>query len=413
MALPADAMSIDVNTLESRWTVGLDLRPTQPGFKAHFGRGTGRYATEMARHLGLLSSEDSFLEITGLNSSSLAPKTWEKNLISVLPAGKTTVEQQLLMPFRFQRSKVDLVHFFSHPDAPVFCRKPYIVTVLDLIPLKFPNLYRAHKPNWRFKFARYLENKAVQNATGILAISEATKRDVVELLGVEADRVFVAELAVDSRFIPRPWQGDDFFKAKEVARQKLNLPLQGAILLYIGGIDARKNIPFLIEVFRELLDNSRPEEQPVLVLAGRHDKDDQYPKLRQQIVDLGLEKSVLELGYVADNSLLDLYHAADVFVFPSIYEGFGLPILEAMAAAVPVVAGNNSSIPEVCGSDIPLLPDNDKESWVRGLQDLILDSALQRFRSEQGRKRSLCFTWETTAKKTLDVYRRVLLSKDK
>jgi alpha-1,3-rhamnosyl/mannosyltransferase len=99
-----------------------------------------------------------------------------------------------------------------------------------------------------------------------------------------------------------------------------------------------------------------------------------------------------------------------VFVFPSIYEGFGLPVLEAMASGVPVVAGNNSSIPEVCGSELPLMPDNQSDVWVEEIRALLDSDSLQRARCEKGRQRSQLFTWEATAIKTLDVYREVLSS---
>lgn len=386
--------------------IGFDARALEPGFKAHFGRGTGRYATELLAHLQLAT--DSNLAILPLGSAQLGAQGWQQSLLQALPAGRQTVETQLFLPRRLERLPVDLLHFMAHGDATARCRKPYIVTVLDLIPLRFPELYRAKKSNWRFHLARSLEHQAIRSAAGIIAISEATKRDVVSLLGINPEKIIVTPLGVRSDFAPRPLDPAAWDGATETVRSRYGLPPGRPILLYVGGIDPRKNVPFMLKVIASLKEILPPQSRPVLVLAGRHESDDQYPALLEVRKQLGLEDDVRLLGFVPDSDILDLYRASRVKLFPSLYEGFGLPVLEAMALGVPVIAGDNSSIPEVASGAAVLLDVCDVAGWVHELQSLLADEGRQRELSVLGIARAAAFTWERTASQTLAAYRHFL-----
>jgi glycosyltransferase involved in cell wall biosynthesis len=385
--------------------VGLDLRPTEEGFKAHFGRGTGRYTNEVLSRLVQLGKEtEDWCSIHPVGVETLGGSSFERNLIGKLPYGRHTVEQQLLLPKRIDRLGLDLFHYFAHVDAPLFTKTPAILTVLDLIPMKFAELYKADKPNWRFHFARYLEIQAIRRARGIIAISEATKKDVIEILGVPEDQIVVTPLAASEDFSARDLEDQAQRSVVEHNRQKLGLPTSRPILLYVGGIDARKNVPFLLNLLKELVNSSSGPESPLLLLVGRYEKDDRYPALLRQIKELQLEDSVLLTGFVPDGQLLSYYHAADVFVFPSLYEGFGLPVLEAMASGVPVVAANNSSIPEVAGQAAELVADNDKAAWLTALRGVLGNRDRQLSLAEAGVKRAALFSWERTAIETLRAY---------
>ena len=374
--------------------VGVDLRATEPGFKSHFGRGTGRYATELAGRLPQLAKKHGDIEVIGIAGEKLRGSKFERQLISSLPAGRETVETQICLPRRLRGLGIDLCHFFAHGDAPAWGGFPTIVTVLDLIPIKFRELYRGSNENWRYHLARYLELGAIKNSRGIVAISEATKKDLVEILAVDPHKISVTYLGVDSRFIPA---GN-----KSSIRQELGLPIDVPLLLYVGGIDPRKNVLFLLDVFKRVC-GKVPEAK--LVLAGSHQKDKFYPQFATKVSELNLSSSLIQLGFFPDEQLPKLYQSADLFLFPSLYEGFGLPVLEAARSGIPVLAGNNSSMPELLGEDYPLLADNDLLQWTSRIIELIGSDVLCSKLSSQGIERGNLFTWENTADSTLEAYR--------
>ncbi len=386
--------------------VGVDARGLEPGFKAHYGRGTGRYGTELIKNLlELTAVPEAALSIVPLSGKELRAQGMQKLLHNLLPCGKQTVETQLFLPHRLAGLNCDLVHFLSHGDATARARVPYIVTVLDLIPLKFPHLYAAAKASWRFHLARKLELDAIRSARGIIAISEATKRDVVELLGVAPERIAVTPLATSAHFQPR---AADWRLAGRAVRERFALPTELPLLLYVGGIDPRKNTKFLVELLARL--RAAAKSPPVLAMVGNYTRDDQFPALQRQIRELGVEEGVRLLGYVSDDDLIELYHAADAAVFPSLYEGFGFPVLEALACGVPVVAGNNSSIPEVASGAGILVEDNDIEGWSRAIVGLLGSSEQAEKLAVVGIERAREFSWRRTAELTLQAYEAFLRS---
>jgi glycosyltransferase involved in cell wall biosynthesis len=369
--------------------VGVDLRATEPGFKSHVGRGTGRYAQEVVRFLPEVCPPG--LELTFLSGERLRGGALERRFLSSLPAGRESVETQLLFPRRLSRLGVDLCHFFSHGDAPAWggCRN--VVTVLDLIPIKFRHLYERKNESLRYHLARFLELRAIKNCDGIIAISEATKRDLMEILRIPGELIEVTPLAADERFS----QVADTTRLE--MRKKLGLPPEEKLILYVGGVDPRKNVGFLLEVISSVV-----SEVPVkLVLVGRHETERFYPEVKRKIEELALAPHLIQLGYFPDESLPALYRAADIFAFPSLYEGFGLPVLEATLAGTPVLAGNNSSMPEVLGSDYPLLlPDGDLEAWRDAVLRLIDRPELGQKALAVSGKAAERFSWRKTAELT-------------
>jgi len=360
--------------------------------------------TELVRELTQLELPD--LDFFPASSLELGAGALTKLFQSLFPVGRTTLEQQLLLPRRIKHLPVELFHFFAHGDAPVRCPLPYLVTVLDLIPLRFPELYQADRPNWRFRFARYLELESIKRASGILTISECTKRDLKEILGIADERIFVTPLAVSKSFLATAPANEE---QKIRLREEFSLPTMGPNLLYVGGIDPRKNVPFLIQAFAELrrqLGGRYPALR--LLLAGRYESDRHFPRLREEIAKLDLEAHVSLLGFIPDEQLPRYYQAADLVVFPSLYEGFGLPVLEAMASGVPVLAGSNSSIPEVVGTEYPLAEDANLCSWVTLMGELIQQPALRTRCQELGLQRANLFTWRMTAERTVAAYRYFL-----
>jgi len=389
----------------TRPLIALDTRGLEPGFKAHFGRGTGRYVECLTNELKLLNPPD--MDLKYLGSKDLETSQLQEKILSLSPLGKTTLECQYFFPKNIEKLNPDLMHFFSHGDAPAFPRTKQIVSILDLIPLKFPEMYKDSSGGLRFRFARFLENRAAQSASGIIAISEATKRDIISILGIAEDKIIVTPLGIDQKFFVQAHSVDERKNLKIEARHTLKLDKDSKVLLYIGGIDPRKNIKFLLDVFKEA--KSDPQGKNLsLALAGPIQKDKHYPDFQKWIKELALESDIKLFGYLSDKDLLSLMLASDVFVFPSLYEGFGLPVLEALSLGLPVIAGNNSSIPEVMGNQGIMLKDLDKPAWIKAILDLSnneIDAEMKYSLQDERINHAKKFSWRKTAELTLEAYR--------
>lgn len=384
--------------------VALDTSALDPEFRAHAIRGTGRYVSELYHRLPALmgaGEELSHFRYSQIGRGGLCEKFVER-----LPVGRHTLKHQVVYPCLMGKGvhgAADILHFPVHADAPTWCRTPFIVTVLDLIPLIFKDLYAPKKNNLRFQFARWLELQSIRNARAIFAISEHTARDVHTLLGVPRSKIIVTPLGVDEQF----FVGDGEL---ETVREKFSIESDVPVILYVGGIDQRKNVSFMLQAFAEVVreQKSRVTSIPLLVLAGGIANDGQYPLLLAEIERLDLKQYVRLTGFVSDEDLRRLYRTATVFFYPSLYEGFGLPPLEAMASSTPVVSSNTSSLPEVVGADALLFDPKDVGQAARHLLAVLDDETLAQRLGEQGRERAKGFRWEETARLTAEGYRRVL-----
>jgi len=384
--------------------IGFDTSALDPGFKAHAQRGIGRYVKELKsffENSKAVGIDVQFFDYTFINSPKFAEKIFE-----LVPVGRQTLKQQIYYPLLYRRGRLadfNFLHFPAHMDVPSWSMKNYVLTVLDLIPLVCRDMYEADRPGFKFRFARWLEIQAIKNAALIIAISENTAKDVNKLLGIPMDRIIVTPLGV----------GSEFFKetspaAMEQVRTKFDIPLDRKIVLYVGGIDQRKNISGLIKSFKALVEMSATKGQqiPVLALAGNIQKDRQYPRLLSLIAEHGLQDLVKLLGYVPDKDLSALYATSSVFFFPSLYEGFGLPPLEAMASGTPVVSSNTSSMPEVLSGAASLVDPGDHVQAAREISYLLNNSEHAKTMSNLGKNRAAKYTWSKTGEKTLEAYKR-------
>ncbi len=389
--------------------VAIDIRGLEKGFKSHQGRGIGRYVRSLLeallpldpdQRLGLLAEADA--EIAGLTprGDGRLQRVESPRWLRRFGAEAVHVRQHLIWPRALRSLPFDLYHFCSQTDAPATLAVPYVVTVLDLIPHRMAEMYGRGKNRARFRLGRWLERRALKRAHGLLAISETTRRDLISLLGISAERIAVTPLGVDRRLRPA--------SETEVAGLCRRHQLVGGYLLYVGGIDRRKNIPFLLEVTRALM-AQRPETE--LVLAGRYRDDPDFPELVAQVQRLGLERAVRLVGYISEEELAALYSGASVFLYPSLYEGFGLPPLEAMACGTPVVAADRTALPEVLGHAAVLADPEDLSEFTEAVLALLDHPERRRELRAEGIRHASRFTWEATARATLEAYRR-FASKD-
>jgi len=297
--------------------------------------------------------------------------------------------EQTLLPSLAARAGVDLVHGLAS-TAPLWGRFRRAVTVHDLIYARFPE---AH-PGIRDKGMRLLVPAVVRRAHRVMADSENTRTDLIELLGANPDRIDVVPLGLGSAQREQALSGEE-------TRRRFALGAR-RVLLSLSAKRPHKNLASLIGALAAI----PPERRPLLVLPG-------YPtwyeqELRERATSAGVAEDVRFLGWVSGAEIEGLWSLAEGFVFPSLYEGFGLPVLEAMARGVPVACSNASSLPEVAGDAALTFDPHDRPAITAAIERLLSDKALVEQLRVKGRERAQMFTWERTARLTLESYARAL-----
>jgi glycosyltransferase involved in cell wall biosynthesis len=294
---------------------------------------------------------------------------------------------QLLAGRAARRARADLLHGL-HYELPVAAGPPQVVTVHDLTLLTHPEWHQAGK----VRYFGWAIPRAVAAATRVLCVSATTAADLAERLGVPADRVDVTPLGTDLR--PAP--------PERVAELRRRLGLDGPYLLGLGTVEPRKDLPTLVRAFAALA-GELPHR---LVLAGLAGWDG--GELAAAVAASGVADRILVPGYVPEADKAALLTGADVFAYPSRYEGFGLPVLEAMACATPVVTTTGGSLPEVAGDAAILIEPGDSHALAAAVAKLAGDPAARQDAAARARARAAAFTWDRCAALTAAAYRRAL-----
>jgi glycosyltransferase involved in cell wall biosynthesis len=269
--------------------------------------------------------------------------------------------------------------------GPLFSPCPVVITLHDLSFLRHPGLLRSGSRAYLTLFTRL----SARRARRAIAVSSHTAREAAQLLGLDRRRIDVIYHGVAEMFRPMPPEEVEGF------RQRQRMP--DRYVLYLGTLEPRKNLARLVEAFA-----SGAPPGWVLVLAGG--KGWGYQALAQEIQSRGVVDRVLVAGYVADEDLPLLYNAATVFAYPSLYEGFGMPVLEAMACGVPVLTSNTSSLPEVAGDAALLVDPESVDEMAAGMHRLLSDASLRLQLRGRGLDRASGFRWGTTARQTAHTY---------
>lgn len=299
-----------------------------------------------------------------------------------------SLREQTALPRLVRRLKADLLHS-TYYIKPYWLPVPAVLTHYDVIGLVFPSALPSARARLVFRLASRL---ALAGAAKVILLSEAARGDVIRYFGVSPSKTAVVYPAADPRFAPQP--------SEAIARVRRKYGLGDQYALYLGTTKPHKNISLLLDAWARV----RPQAQ--LVLAGPEDA--RYPYPREQARSVGLERDVVFLGSVAEEDLPALYSGAALFAFPSLYEGFGLPVLEAMACGVPVLSSDAASLPEVVGDAGILLPPTAMDAWSRTLADLLAHPAKLEEMRHRSLARAATFSWERAAQETLAVYREVL-----
>jgi glycosyltransferase involved in cell wall biosynthesis len=315
--------------------------------------------------------------------------------LNYIAAGSATVRptlriawEQTSLPRHLKRVRPDLLHGLAYA-LPIGWNGPSVVSVYDLSFLHFPRAFNAANRIYLGAATR----AAVRRARTVLTISEYTRRDIVRLLSVPQERVEVTYPAADERFRVLP--------ADEVAafRRARNLP--EVFIFAVGTLEPRKNVVGLLHAYARLA-KPRP---PLYVGGGTGWR---FSPIFDTVQRLGLDEQVTFLGFVAEDELPLWYNAARLFAFPSLYEGFGLPVLEAMACGTPVITTNAASLPEVGGTAVALVAPEDSAQLAREMQRVLDDAQVRREMRAAGRIQATRFSWQALADATAATYSRAV-----
>jgi glycosyltransferase involved in cell wall biosynthesis len=355
--------------------------------------GVSFYIEQLLNHLAQFDQQNRFTIYTtrGLGAAELGLPA---NFV-VRPSRLPTINprlripwEQVLAPLLLSRTRAGLFHGTLNV-VPLLSPVPTVVTVHDLAFIRFPQTFRAYNRT----YLDFATRTSVKRAAAILAVSEHTRRELVGLLGVDPARVVVTPNAARAHFRPPD--------PAALQRFRVRKGLPERFILYVGTVEPRKNLVSLLEAYARL-----PAELQLPLLIGGG-KGWLYQPLFERLAQLGLGDRVQPVGYLDEAELPLWYAAATLFAFPSIYEGFGMPPLEAMACGTPVLTSNGASLPEVVGDAGLMVPPLDIDAMAAALTRLLRDADLRSELRERGLRRARQFSWHASAERTHAVYSRV------
>ncbi len=302
--------------------------------------------------------------------------------------------EQFTLPSLVRKKHIDVLHSSVNvlPELlPASCAG--VVTLHDLAFLRFPNVLTRSKRLYHRTFTV----RSIRHATRVITVSESTKEDAIKLIGIPAERIQTVYPCIDTRF-------SNVLTEEEVATFRQHKGLTDGYVLYMGTLEPRKNITTLLEAYAQLRTTSTRQEK--LVLAGG--KGWLYDSIFERVRQLGLEAEVLFPGFVTDSEQILWYNAASAFAYPSLYEGFGVPVAEALACGVPTVTSNVSSLPEAGASIALCVNPHDVKAMAEALYTAITDAPLRQKCRTMASSIAQQFSAQTMVKQTIDVYEQAV-----
>lgn len=388
------------NNKKPVYTIGIDAR-----FYGPIGKGLGRYTQEIVD--GLLKVDQKNKYVIFLRQENFFDfKTDNPRVKKVLaPVQWYSLFEQLAMPYFIWREKIDLMHF-PHFNVPVFCPTKFVVTIHDLILVRYPTArattlgpitYRIK--NIGYRLVIWL---AAKRAKCIITVSNFTKQDIIDLFKVRPEKILVTYEGVSKNFEKNINQAQDDKKIL------LGYNIHKPYLLYVGNVYPHKNLEGLFKVFAKIIEKNNNLQ---LVLVGKEDYF--YQRLKKiasklKIFEPDKTDSVIFTEYVPDNILRILYEQATLYVFPSFYEGFGLPPLEAMLNNLPVVSSNQASMPEILGNAALYFNPRDEVDMQDKIEKAIKNKELRMDLAKKGQEIIKMYNWSECIDKTLNKYNEIL-----
>jgi glycosyltransferase involved in cell wall biosynthesis len=351
--------------------------------------GIGKYIRNLVENLAKLDRANRYI-LFGKASDAEICKLEEKNFHwQAVNLPLFSVKEQLLLPGEIQKKRLDIFHT-PHFNLPLFSPVKRVVTIHDLIPLIFPRLYAS--PPAR-TYYRFMNAQVARRTTKVITDSENTRRDFLKFFRLPKERIEVIYGTLSERFRP-------VSDSKSLEEVKKKYGIGKKFLLSVGPHRPHKNLVMLVKVMALLKERGEIDIQ--LVITGK--KEGRFPQVEDVIGELNLRKEVLTLGSVSDEELVYLYNGASVFLFPSLYEGFGFPPLEAMACGTPVISSYISSLSEVLGSAALLANPYDSREWAGKIREILASRDLKKSLRKKGLEKAKEFSSLASARATLRVY---------
>lgn len=361
--------------------------------------GIGRYVYELVKRIPELDKNNTY--ILFLNEPEYSNYTpTAKNIKKVkVNAKHYSLEEQTKFLKILNKEKLDLMHF-THFNRPILYNRPSVVTIHDLT-LSF---YKGNKKHsFLHKLAYNLVLKtAVKKAKQVITISKNTKKDLKNILKVKEEKIKIIYQAVGNEFKQQ-------INEKNIKDTLKKLKINKKYILYTGVWSPHKNLKKLVQALKIL--KTKYNYKGLLVITGKKQQPN-TEEINKEIKSKKLENDIIKTGMVSEEDLINLYKGAEIYAFPSLYEGFGLPILEAMSAEIPVVASNTSCIPEICGKNgCHLFNPLNEEDIAKKINEVLTNKTLRTNLIKQGKERIKDFSWDKMANQTIEVYKKVLKTK--
>src|SRR5579863_5633595 len=380
------------------------------GINAHFFKfpssGSGQYLTHLLHALAEVDGQNEYVLFGSQpltqhgngqpQSMNTATFPYHVHPAPALATHNENIEkvvwEQFTAPAAAKKAGVDIFHvpYFAPPLLP---RTPTVVTIHDVIPMRLP----AYRAGAKVEAYMHLVSRAAHNATLIITVSQHAKQDMMSALNLPAERIRVIYEAAGEDFTP-------VTDEETLAAARAKYSIGKRYIFYLGGLDSRKNVPQLVRAFAHLY---KQMDDPELQLFISGDPDRQsgpfFPDPRPVAAELGITDRIV-FRFVEDADKPAIYSGASLFVFPSIYEGFGLDPLEAMSCGAPVVCSNRTSLPEVVGDAAITVDPNDTQALVEAMHRVLTDNELATDLRSRSLQRAKQFSWHTTATETLSAY---------
>ncbi len=352
--------------------------------------GIGSYSYNLVSNLTRIDKNNEYVLIHRYPANDVIYKV-NKELIIPYPRipFENTIGNNIILSRKLRNHDFDIVHDLSQ-ISPFLFNSPFkkILTIHDLTPILFPETFGLI----HVLLQRYVLPVTFKNIDMIIADSENTKKDIIKYFKIEEEKIKVVYLGIDGKFKP----------LENINNINGNYDINSPFILYVGTLEPRKNIPSLIKAYYKL--RKKGVEHKLVIAGGKGWK---YKQIYEQVNKLKLQKEVIFMGYVPEDDLPKMYNAADLFIYPSFYEGFGLPPLEAMACGCPVITSNTSSLPEVVGDAGIMIDPYNIDELASAMDEILSNERLREEMIKKGLRRAKIFSWEKTAEETMQVYNEI------
>lgn len=356
--------------------------------------GIGTYLRNLIRHLPGLDSDNEYYLLGYRRDEELLRSLSTGFELAFVKARNYSLSEHVTIPVKLKRIRADLYHA-PHYVLPYMTPCRSVVTVHDVIHLLFPQYLPSR---FAIHYARHMIGRALERAELVMTVSNASKRDLLGFFDVEESKIRVIPNGIDPTMTRE-------LDPVELDRVRQRFQLQGRNALFVGNIKPHKNVERLISAFAKLREESQFADLTLIVVG---DEISKYPSLRRAVERHKVRANVRFFGFVPEQTLVALYRTANVFVFPSLYEGFGLPPLEAMANGTPVVTSKISSLPEVVGDAALTVDPYNVDEIAGAMKSILSDESLRKRLTHNGRVRAEQFSWEEAVSRIHETYMAAL-----